>query len=133
YEGIEEMLIRLKENGKIVALATSKPQCMAEEVLRYFKIEQYFDIVTGALLTEQRTKKAEVIEEVFNLAGITKDSKDSVVMIGDRSYDMIGAKLMGIDGIGVTYGFGTKRELLDNGAVCTADSPTELLKLLNCF
>lgn len=128
YDGIIEMLDGLRKEGYVIALATSKPQEMAEEVLRYFDIYKYFDIIVGAFLSEKRTKKSEVIEEVLNQCHVA--DKSTVLMIGDRSYDVIGANSMGIDCMGVTYGFGSREELKNCGATLIVDSPADILNML---
>ena len=71
YEGIPELLQSLKENGKKVILATSKPEIFAKEILKYFGIDVYFDFVAGATLDKTRTKKGDVIAYALNSIGVT--------------------------------------------------------------
>lgn len=109
YEGIPELLATLKEQGYILAIATSKPTVYAEEILRYFELQHYFDFIGGSNLDETRSFKWEVIEYVMQQ--FKQYTLEQFIMIGDRKYDINGAKKMGIDSIGVTYGYGSLEEL----------------------
>lgn len=128
YPGTEEMLKELKKSGKIIALATSKPQEMAEEVLRYLKLEQYFDIVMGAELHGPRQSKQAVLEALFDELEL-KD-KTKYIMIGDTCFDIDGAKAVGIESMGVSYGFGDKNEMWEHGAMTVVDRADEIINLL---
>lgn len=109
YSGIEALLSELKKKGAKLALATSKPTIFAEEILNHFNLKQYFDVVVGSNLDGTRSAKNEVIQEA--LKQLSFPPKEKVVMIGDRKYDMIGAKKEGISSIGVCYGYGSQEEL----------------------
>ena len=126
YPGIEELLIKLKKAGKTVCVATSKPEDTAETVLKYFDIYDYFDYVVGADRKGQRQSKEQVIEELFKRAGINEENKSEVVMVGDTRYDIIGAGKMGVDSIGVGYGFGDVDEMRSLGATYIVDTVSEL-------
>ncbi|HCR2128944.1 TPA: HAD-IA family hydrolase, partial [Clostridioides difficile] len=99
-------------NGKILLVATSKPTVFAETILRYFDIDRYFKYIAGSNLDGTRVNKNEVIQYVLDLCNV-KD-KDKVIMVGDRKYDIIGAKKIGIDSIGVLYGYGSFEELSES-------------------
>lgn len=109
YSGIEALLSELKKKGAKLAVATSKPTIFAEEILNHFNLKQYFDVVVGSNLDGTRSAKNEVIQEA--LKQLSFPPKEKVVMIGDRKYDMIGAKKEGISSIGVCYGYGSQEEL----------------------
>ena len=128
YEGIDEMLSRLKQAGKKVVLATSKPEKFAEIILRHYDLYKYFDFVAGALMSNTRTKKSEVIE--YALKSIGCKDIDKVIMVGDRLHDVEGAAQFGIKTVGVTFGFGSRQELTDAGAVRLADNAKELTEIL---
>ena len=115
YEGIKELLEELqKTNVYVLAVATSKPTKFAELIIKHFGLDGYFTSIVGSNLDGTRTKKSEVIEEVLLRLSI-KDKRE-VVMIGDRQHDILGAKEMVIDSIGVAYGYGTYDELKRAGA-----------------
>ena len=128
YEGIEEVLKKLKEKGYILAVASSKPDSMVKTVLNHFSLMPYFQVVKGSDITKPKMTKAEVIEEVLEELGFS-EKRESAVMIGDRHHDVSGAKTAGISCIGVTYGYGDFQELQQAGAVNIVDSTRELGEL----
>lgn len=109
YPGIESLLSLLKEKGKKLAVATSKPTVFADEIVSHFNLKQYFEVIVGSNLDGTRSVKNEVIREA--LKQLSLPPKQSVVMIGDRKYDIIGAQKEGISSIGVSYGYGSQEEL----------------------
>ena len=82
YEGIEDTLKSLKENGKTLVIATSKPEVHAKVVLEHFNLAKYFDFIGGADFEETRVKKGDVIKYSLENAGITDLSR--TIMVGDR-------------------------------------------------
>lgn len=109
YPGIEAMLQELKNDGVFVAVATSKPTKFATEILAGCSMQHYFNAIVGSNMDNTRSKKCEVIQYILSNYSIL--DKSQVVMIGDKSHDLIGAQQCGISAIGVTYGFGTIDEL----------------------
>lgn len=128
YEGIPELLAYLKEQGKTLAVASSKPEKYVEKILEHFEIRSYFTVVTGSEMNETRTEKGEVIEETLRRLG-AENSRSDVVMVGDRSYDVIGARENGLLCVGVSYGYGGREELEAAGAAKICDTPEELKML----
>lgn len=114
YPGMEEALQRLKEAGKVLIVATSKPEYLAERILGHFGLDGYFDDICGATKDNTRTQKDEVIRYVLEKHGLN-DLSD-VIMVGDRKYDITGAKKCGIASMGVLYGFGSREEFSEAGA-----------------
>lgn len=124
YVGIRSILQRLKKAGVWLAVATGKPQGPTERILAHFGLDTFFNAVAG-------------IEE----EGITADKEQLIlralperyakaVMVGDRRFDVEGAKAVGIGSIGVTYGYGSREELEVAGADHIASSVQELGALL---
>ncbi len=128
YDGMENTLKSLKANGFTVCVATSKPQVMAEKILNHFGLAEYFDTICGAELDGSRSDKIELIDTALKRVGFI--DKNDVVMAGDRFYDIKGAIGAGVHSIGVTYGFGTKQELVEAGAEYIADTPEDILKIV---
>lgn len=128
YEGVVQLLTKLKEAGKKLVVATSKPDKFAVTILKHFDLYKYFDFVAGASMDETRTKKEEVIAYALESLGI-KDVSE-VVMVGDREHDVLGAKVFGMDSIGVLYGYGDREELGKAGATYIVGSVEEILKLV---
>jgi len=125
YPGIPQLLKTLTEQGKKLYLATSKPTVFATQILEHFSISQYFSFVGGSLLSGERVEKEDVIHYVLEE---NKIKKETAVMIGDRSFDIEGAKACGLSSIGVLYGYGNRDEFLKADAV--AESVDELGTLL---
>ena len=122
YSGILEQLSTLKKQGYILALVTSKPISYAGKITKFFGASDYLDFEFGSELDGTRSDKTELIN--YALKEINIAPKDTV-MVGDRSYDMIGAKNNKVLGLGVLYGYGNKKELLDSGASYLIESPEE--------
>lgn len=128
YPGIKELLAEAVRQGKTVILATSKPEIFARRILDYFELSSYFSFVAGSGLDGSLHTKTDVINYILQSNNITDLS--SVVMIGDRKHDIIGAKNVGIDSIGVLYGFGDYEELAQAGATYIVKDMAELRNLL---
>lgn len=128
-DGIEELLENLKDSGKVLALATSKPQKFAEKILEYFDIFKYFDVVVGATMDGKLGKKSDVITVALEKIGI--NDLNEAVMVGDRCYDIDGAKQNGIDSIGVLFVNNDPTELSESNATYIAETPNELLEIIN--
>ena len=134
YDGIPELLRKMKENGKVNLIASSKPEEFVKTILEHFDIAKYFDIIVGASMDESRNTKEAVIEEaLFQLKSTDQYgqySDDKCVMIGDRKYDIQGAKYFGLRNIGVSYGFAPEGELEEAGADVIVDTVAELTETL---
>ncbi len=128
YPGIIELLIALKQAGLTCCLATSKPEKFAKQILAHYGLDPYFDLIGGASMDQSRSKKGDVIAYV--LSSFPERKKDRTLMIGDRNQDIFGAKQMGIDSIGVLYGYGTETELTSAGATYLAPTPHNIKELL---
>lgn len=128
YNGIETLLQSLVSDNRKIILATSKAEVFAVRILEHFNIIKYFDVVAGSELDGTRVKKSEVIRYAIDKAGVI--DLNSSVMIGDRKEDMLGAKEIGMDSIGVLYGYGDFEELDNAGASIMVKSVDELGKVL---
>ena len=128
YEGIPELLKTLHENGVIVALATSKPERFAKMMIEKANLTQYFDFIGGALSDKSRDKKKDVILYVLDELKI-KD-KSQVIMIGDRCYDIEGARECGLDTIAVLWGYGNIDEFKEHKAKYICEKPMDVAKLI---
>lgn len=126
YPGAAQMLAALKQSGRKIALATSKPQPYAEKILEHFKIKDYFDVIVGATFDSKRNDKADVVAEVLKQFGITDADKASVIMVGDRKHDVLGASKNGIKTVGLRLGYAEAGELEAAGAVYIAEDIADL-------
>lgn len=131
YTGIEEVLNYLFEKGYQLAVATSKPEIFAKQIMEKFKFSKYFVTIVGSLLDNSRSSKKEVIEEAFAQLGVgTVYQKSEVLMVGDRKHDIIGAKQTGIETLGVKYGFARENELQEAGADYIAEQPQDIIRII---
>lgn len=129
YDGIPELLKYLKEQGKTLIVATSKPEPFAKKIIEHFSLAKYFDMVAGSNMDNTRCKKAQVIEYAINTLGIK--SREQAVMVGDREHDIIGAMQTGIKSIGVLYGYASAGELEKAGADFIARTPRGIIDIIN--
>lgn len=133
-EGIPQMLQRLYKNGQKLAVASSKPIGFVHQILQHFGIEQYFDVIVGSELDGTRGTKEEVVKEALRRLDILKlsdaDRKVCCAMVGDRKFDLQGAKAFGLTGVGVRFGFAGKGELEAEGADYIVETVEELSDLL---
>ena len=132
YPGIERLLKALSGAGKTLVVATSKPTVFAEKILAHFQLASYFSAIIGSELDGRRVEKADVIAHALSAqSGIFPEPDPcQTVMIGDRKYDIEGAKANGIDSIGVLFGYGTAQELKASGAGRIVESVGQLQNIL---
>ncbi|MGM9941740.1 MAG: HAD hydrolase-like protein [Bulleidia sp.] len=126
YDGIEDLLGRLKQDGYRLFVATSKPEPVAVEIMEHFGLAKYFEAVCGASMDHSRETKDAVIAYLKENHAI-----GNAVMIGDTHFDVIGAKAHGIPCIGVTWGFGKKTSMVEAGALGIASDMDELYDLIH--
>ena len=120
-----DLIVRLAvDAGKVLCVATSKPEPFARAIADRFGLAECFDFVGGASLDDTRTKKAAVIEYV--LASVGSPEPEQVLMVGDRRHDVEGAAAFGIDCVGVLYGYGSREELTAAGACFLAEQPADI-------
>lgn len=128
YEDIDKVLKHLKEQGNFLMVATSKPEKFAHNILAQHDLEKYFDFIGGSLVDGSRVTKIQVLDHVLKTNEI--NNADEALMIGDTKYDMIGAKNFNLKTVAVTYGYGTKEELLAAKPDFVVDTPTEILQIV---
>lgn len=109
FPGIPELLATLRQEGKRLFVATTKATVFAEQVLKHFQLDNYFSMIIGSNLDGTRSNKAEIIKCILDT--LPDVLKENVVMVGDRMFDIDGARANGITSIGVRYGYGTEEEL----------------------
>jgi phosphoglycolate phosphatase len=123
YNGVPEMLDALYNAGFTLAVATSKPEAFAKQILERFDLAKYFTVISGASMNG--TGKTEVIHRALERIGVTPSS--SVLMVGDREHDILGAKEAGISSLGVLYGYGSETELNTSNADHIVQTPWEIV------
>ncbi len=128
YPGIPELLERLQRAGKRLAITTGKPEAYAVRIAGRFGLSGYFSRIAGSGLDGTRTSKAEVIRYAMDAMDIC--SGDTVLMIGDREHDVLGARRCGVDCLGVLYGYGSREELEAAGALALAERVEDIGRLV---
>ena len=127
-DGVKDTLAILKEKGIRIFLATSKPQPLAEVILKHFGITEYFDFIGGADFNYNRDEKWQVIEYVFENSGI--QDRENALMIGDRMHDIIGAKKTGLKCLCVLCGYGSREEFTEYGADYIVETIPDILNIV---
>ena len=130
YDGVGDLIKGLKDQGKKVLLATSKPVVYARIILEHLKLLIYFDALGGPPMKGDFSK-ADAIRMAMKEAGVA--GLNAAVQVGDRHYDINGAREVGIDSIGVLYGFGSKEELVNAGATLIVEDIPALGKALGVW
>ena len=134
YPGIPQMLADLKAKDKLLAIASSKPTLFVEQILEHFEIEKYFDHVVGSNMDGTRGTKEEVVEEtlrqMLTVEMTPGQKRDAVAMVGDRKFDIEGARAHGITSVGVLFGYAPEGELEEAGADYIVNSVRSLQVLL---
>ena len=128
YAGVKDLLERLKNKKMTLAIATLKPTPIADAIARHFELDKYFDLVVGSNPDGTRHSKTEIIAHI--LKNKEHEADESVVMIGDRKYDLIGAGENGVCCIGAGYGYGAPGELEKLCPSCIVNSIPELEQAL---
>jgi len=124
YDGVSEVLTTLCASSHRLFVATSKPHVFAERIIDHFGLRHHFERVFGSELDGTRVDKSHLLEYALKEASV---DPSKTLMIGDRSHDMVGAENNGMKGIGVLYGYGSRDELLDAGALHVCATPQAIL------
>jgi len=128
YDGIADVIQLLRAKGIDSYITTSKPQVYANRILKHFGIDMLFTGIYGAELNGDRAHKAEVLRYCMQQHSL---SREETVLIGDRRFDVLGAREVGIPCIGILYGYGSREELSIAGATAIAATPADVLSALN--
>lgn len=157
YPGMKRMLEKLHDQGVKMAIASSKPKMFVDRILEHFEIAEYFDVITGSDANEKKVEKIDVMREalaklfdvkeeaiVANDAAaddvdgyyeLKKKAKrvipiDEILMIGDRKFDVEGAKYFFLDSIGVSYGYAPEGELEAAGATYVCEDLESIYEII---
>ncbi|HEX6186455.1 MAG TPA: HAD hydrolase-like protein [Pyrinomonadaceae bacterium] len=130
YGGIPELLARATEAGARLFVATSKPAVYAERILTHFSLRPHFAGVYGSELGGRFENKTDLLE---HLLGAERIAANEAVMVGDRAADVFAAQANGVRSIGVLWGYGSERELVEAGADSLCPDPGALTRMLSEF
>ncbi|MCD7818679.1 MAG: HAD hydrolase-like protein [Lachnospiraceae bacterium] len=148
YTGIPEVLQTLRNQGRKLVVATSKPEMSAKQILSYFGLDSYFELIAGASMDESRSQKGRVI--AYALSQLKLELKapsgggsameaspqgfmPGILMVGDRSHDVNGARENGLPCVGVLYGYGNQRELEEAGAAAICPEVSDLPRVIEAL
>ena len=122
YPNVSQMLIDL--SGYNLYVATSKPQVYAAQILKHFSLADHFIEIHGNDLAGNLDDKAELLRDL-----ITRRHLDpqTTIMVGDRKHDVVAAWKNGVASLAVTYGYGSKEELIEAGADYLAETPGDVV------
>ncbi|MBR2277960.1 MAG: HAD-IA family hydrolase [Eubacterium sp.] len=123
YDGIHDLLKSLRNDGFKLGIASSKPQLFIEKLLSHFGIADMFDCVCGVTFQADCESKPSIIARCAKELGT---APADIIMVGDTQYDIDGAKENELRSIGVTWGYGTKFELIESGADFILDAPQDV-------
>ncbi len=127
YAGIDGALAELSDNGIALCIATSKLQNMASDVIRHAGWSGTFQIVGGAEADGSRVHKRDIM--TWTLSQLPHGTQ-TLAMVGDRAVDITSSEDLGVAGIGVTWGYGDRAELVSAGASLTVDTPEALVRAI---
>ena len=127
-DGVAQLVRALLDTGTRLAVATSKPEPFAIEILEHFEIADAFEVIAGATLDNRRRHKDDVIAHAID--SLAYPEAADVVMIGDREHDIHGARAHGLASIGVLWGYGSLGELREARADTIVDTVDALRDLL---
>lgn len=131
YDGVEDMLIRLKKMGCMLAICTSKYEPFAKDIIEALELTEYFDAVCGSNEDGTLKDKCDIIPyAVETLGGDFERDKSITVMLGDTYFDVRGAVQSGVDFIGVKYGYGDIDKMIKEGAKVFAETPQDIPALI---
>nr|WP_283773015.1 HAD-IA family hydrolase [Acinetobacter amyesii] len=108
YPAVADTLATLQQQGFRLYVATAKPTVYARQILEHFDLAQYFTVIYGSELNGERTNKGDLIEYILQQEQL--DAKECV-MVGDREYDILGARRNAVQSIAVSYGYGSAEEI----------------------
>ena len=128
YKRVDKLLSFIENSGRKAVVATSKPELFARRIVQHLHMSQMFEYIAGASMDEKIVKKSDVIAYAMKEIGV--DDPSRILMVGDRRFDVIGARANGIKTAGVLYGYGSYPELLDAGADYIAKNVSELAEVV---
>lgn len=124
--GLPELCMRLKQAGYRLALSSSKPEKLCLDICERFGYTPSLSAIVGSPPHGDHTK-ADVIRDTLRRLGLSDSDKPAILMVGDRKYDVLGAKECGIDCVGVEFfGYAAPGELEEAGAVAVVQTASEL-------
>ncbi|MBR0364215.1 MAG: HAD hydrolase-like protein [Clostridia bacterium] len=123
YEGVGDLLRELHDAGVKTAVVSSKPKEFLDRLVEHFGLAEHLDAVVGPAMDNHTSNKTVLVNQALKELMLLPST---VAMIGDRHFDMEGAKAAGVSAVGVLYGYGTEEELCKAGADAICDQVADL-------
>ena len=130
YEGVLTELGHIKAQGYQLCITTSKHNTYARKITKHFGIAVLMDYEFGSESDGTPADKTSLIKYTMTQSNVTKDKS---IMVGDRYYDIVGAKSNGLPSVGVAYGYGGHQDLVKVGAIKIISKPTDLSNAIAAF
>lgn len=127
YKGVTELLTALQERGCMIAVASNKYQAATEKLARSYFPGINFIKVLGQREGIPTKPDPHIINEIIQAAGV---SKEETIYVGDSNVDIITGHNAGVDVVGVSWGFRSRRELQENNPLTIIEEAEEILLLL---
>jgi phosphoglycolate phosphatase len=125
YPGIGHSLMDMQQTGLRIYLATSKREIFARRILEHLELDTYFDGIYGSVPSGELDHKPELLAHILSERNF---GPSHGLMVGDRRHDIIGAHAVGMRGLGVLWGYGSRQELETAGADQLVESTTDLAR-----
>ncbi len=131
YDGLDELLLKLKKDGYKIAILSNKPNEPTQVVAKQFFTKYNFDFIVGNIMGVFKPKPDKSCVD-YTLKNLNAKPEECIY-VGDSDVDMLTAKGSGLDEIGVLWGYRTKEDLINAGATRFANNAKELEKLIYNF
>lgn len=128
YDGMEELFRKLKAANIKTGIASSKPEVFLLRIAESLGLDQLVDTVKGSDIDYTNSDKSAIIRRAMDAMNLPDGAK--VLMIGDRSFDILGAKRAGVDSAGVLFGYGSREEFEEAGANYIVADTYELFEII---
>ena len=123
YDGVGDLLRELHDAGVKTAVVSSKPKEFLDRLVEHFGLAEHLDAVIGPAMDNHNSNKTVLVNQALKELMLLPST---VAMIGDRHFDMEGAKAAGVNAVGVLYGYGTEEELCAAGADAVCEQVADL-------
>lgn len=131
YDGVVELIKKCRAQGKMICVATSKPELLARKILERNGMLELFDFVGGSDMEEKfRVSKVDVVNYVLKNQGL-ENRKAETLMIGDRYFDVEGSHAAGLKCLGILWGFGDRKEFQEHNADFICETPEDVWEFLS--
>ncbi len=128
YDGMVELFHKIKEQNIKMGICSAKPEIFLKQIVEHFEMNDLFDAVVGNEPHYTSSDKSTLINHAIELMSLPKDTR--VIMVGDRHFDINAAKKVGIDSVGVLFGYGSREEFEDAGADYMVEKALDIFEIV---